>query len=58
MKLSVNLCMGQCNCEGNQQDHFIAKAKLAVFSGARTWSLYVVSPDFSFYEMDFLHMHS
>lgn len=56
MESGVKICLGQFNCDGNQQDHFVAKAKLA--TGACTWSLYVVSPDFSFYEMNFLHMHS
>lgn len=56
MDFSVKLCMGQCNCDGNQQGYSLAKAKLAVLQGLAL-GLSVVSPD-SFYEMNFLHMHS
>lgn len=45
MDLRVNLCMGQCNCDGNQQGYFVAKAKLAVLQGLAL-CLSVVSPDF------------
>lgn len=45
MDLRVNLCIGQSNCDGNQQGYFVAKVKQAVFQGL-TLGLFVVSPDF------------